>query len=205
MTSHFFTKKSAWIIPLLILAATVILLSRAPSEATIGGGIHIVYIHVAFIWTGMAGLLVAALLGLVVVATNRPAVHGWMATTAWVSLAFFAVGVGTSLIAEQVNWGGIAWREPRTFANLNLLALATILIVGGSLAGRPRIQAGLYLALAVALIWITATTELQLHPAGAVSSSTSGAIQFTFYGLFALCLLAGSWLVWFWHGWQQGR
>ena len=122
-----------------------------------------------------------------------------MATTSWVSLAFFAVGVGTSLIAEQVNWGGIAWREPRTFANLNLLAIATILIVAGSLTGRPRLRAALNLVLAAALVWITATTELQLHPAGAVSSSTSGAIQFTFYGLFILCSGAAGWLVWFWH------
>jgi hypothetical protein len=114
-----------------------------------------------------------------------------------VSLVVFALGVGASLIAEVVNWGGIAWNEPRTAANLNLLALAVIIQVIVSWLHRPRLQGVLHLAVAGAILWTTITTELQLHPSAAVSSSPSNNIRFTFYGLTLCCLLFSAWVIYF--------
>jgi hypothetical protein len=190
-------RRWSWAVLALLLVAWATILTLAPAEATIGTGIRIVYVHVALIWAGLAGLLLNGLLGLVVLLAGSPRGRAWMALVGWVSLALFAAGVGTSLIAEQVNWGGIAWSEPRTAANLNLLALATILQVFGSWLRGPRPAGLVYIILAGAALWITATTELQLHPAGAVAASGSGAIRATFYALAGLSLLVGAWLVWF--------
>jgi hypothetical protein len=175
----------------------ILLILLAPAEATIGDGIRIVAIHVSLIWTGMLGLVLTGIMGLVIVAWPDERLLSWMESTACVSLVVFALGVGASLIAEIINWGGIAWNEPRTAANLNLLALAIIIQVIVSWLRRPRLQGVLHLAVAGAILWTTMTTELQLHPSGAVSSSPSSNIRFTFYGLTFCCLLFSAWVIYF--------
>ncbi len=186
-----------FILPVAILLIGTTLILSAPSEATIGDGIKIVAIHVSLIWTGMVGLVLAGFIGVVIVIWSDSRLSTWMEWVAWVSLVIFALGVGASLIAEIVNWGGIAWNEPRTDANLNLLALAIIIQVIASWLGRSRLQGLLHLVVAVAIVWGTVTTELQLHPSGAVSSSPSGNIRFTFYGLTLCCLLFSTWIIYF--------
>jgi hypothetical protein len=186
---------AAWAFLALLVLAAALLVLLAPAEATIGQGIRIVYIHVALIWTGLLLLLVAGLLGLAVLIAGPGRLAIWMQLVAYTGLGFFAAGVLTSLAAEIVNWGGIAWREPRTAANLNLLAVAVIIGVANTLLPNPRLRGALNLLLAVAAVWITVTTELQLHPANAVGTATSSAIQLTFYGLAALCLLVAACLI----------
>ena len=204
------TRTLTWL-PLAVIAlAAVVILLLAPAEATIGDGIRIVYVHVALIWTGMLVLIFAGALGLIVLFTGRSMQAEWMQVVAWVGLAFFAAGVITSLASEIINWGGIAWREPRTAANLNLLALAVIVQVVNTLlpdnwAFRGRLQGALNIILATVVIWTTMTTEVQLHPANAVGNATSRAIQLTFYSLTLLCLTAAIWLVLFVRGRQRRR
>lgn len=188
---------------ILVVAAAMLLL--APAEATIGEGIRIVYVHVALIWAGMLLLLLAGILGLIVLLGGRPAPAVWMQLFSWAGLGFFAAGVITSLAAEIVNWGGIAWREPRTAANLNLLALAVIVRVVSSWLTRPRVKGLLNVVLALAVIWTTITTELQLHPANAIGDATSQTIQLTFYALFLLSCLAAAWFILYARGQQLVR
>ena len=163
-------------VAILLLATMFILL--APSEAIIGDGLKIVVIHVSLIWTGMLGLVLTGIISMVIIAWQDDRLSSWMECVAWVSLVVFALGVGANLIAEIVNWGGIAWNEPQKAANLNLLALAIIIQVIANWLGRKWLQGVLHPV--VAVVWVTVTTELQLHPSGAVSSSASGNIRFTF-------------------------
>lgn len=185
----------AWVVLAALILAGATLLILAPEEATIGRGIKIVYVHVALIWTGMLGLVVTGALGFALLASGRRPLHRWMTTLGWVSLVMFAAGVGTSLIAEIVNWGGIAWREPRTATNLNLLAFAAIIQIANSWLSRARLEGALNTIVAVAVLWTTITTELQLHPDNPIGSSSSGTIQFAFYGLFLVASLIGVWWV----------
>ncbi len=185
----------SWATPIVLLLAAAIIVLITPAEATIGSGIRIVAIHVALIWAGMLGLILAGILGAYNMMRPRVNLTRLLKSVALVSLIVFALGVGTSLVAEIVNWGGIAWNEPRTRSNLNLLAFALIAqIVAGWLA-HSRVRGLLHLVVAVAIVWSTAVTELQLHPSGAVTSSTSNAIQSAFYSLTLLCLLIGLWFV----------
>ena len=96
-------------------------------------------------------------------------------------------------------WGGIAWQEPRTSANLNLLALVVIVQVVNSWFERRRLAALLNVFVALAVIYMSATTPLQLHPSDPIRTSSSSEIQFAFYGLTLLCLVFSGWLVWFVH------
>jgi uncharacterized membrane protein YeiB len=194
-----FLKKDYLFIPIVIVILAIALLLVAPDEATIGRGIRIVYIHVALIWTGMLGLLVTGALGLILLLFSRDDIQSWMTVVGRVSLVVYAAGVGTSLIAEQVNWGGIAWQEPRTSANLNLLALVVIVQVVNSWLEHRRLGAILNILVATAVIYMSVTTPLQLHPSDPIRTSSSSEIQLAFYGLTLLCLAGAGWLVWFVH------
>jgi hypothetical protein len=140
-------------------------------------------------------LLVAGLLGLLVLPGRPSPLAQWMQIIALVGTTVFAAGVITSLAAEIVNWGGIAWQEPRTAANLNLLAVAVIVQVANSWLANRRLRGVLNLLLAAVVIWTTITTEVQLHPENAVGDATSQTIQLVFYGLTLLSLLAAAWLI----------
>jgi hypothetical protein len=185
---------------LLLLAGllTAVLLLLAPSERTLGEGIRVVYIHVALVWTGMAALYLTGLLGLVVAATGFPGVSRWMQALAWVGFFFYVLSAIVSLIAQEVNWGGISWQEPRTVAMFQILALALIVRVLNSWTGNRRVQGVLNLLVAGALFWSSRTTSLQLHPDDAVGSSTAQDIRFTFFALNALYLFVAAWLALYW-------
>ena len=192
---------------LLVAMGALALVGLAPTERTLGEGIRVVYLHVALIWTGMLGIVLAGVLAVPVLVTGRERLARWMETVAWVALGFYALSGVVSLVAQQVNWGGIAWREPRTSAMLQLLAFFVIIqVVKSWLAGShaqtnrlkaARLKAGLNLLLAGLLIWSNWATPLQLHPQDPIGSSSSQAIRLTFYLLFFLMALAATWLVLF--------
>lgn len=187
-----------------LLTAAAVFLWITPAEQTLGEGLKIVFVHAALIQTGTIGLIVAGLIGVVVLLTAHPALEAWLRTIGGVALAFYAAGVITSMIAAQVNWGGVYLQEPRMAASLNTLALALIVQVlnywldhaGADSRIALRIGGGLSAALAAYLIWSVATAPLVLHPSSPVAQSSSRAIQWSFYGLLAMCLLAAGWVVW---------
>ncbi|MGB3717533.1 MAG: hypothetical protein WA996_24165, partial [Candidatus Promineifilaceae bacterium] len=82
-------------------------------------------------------------------------------------------------------------------ANLNLLALAVIVQIVNSWLENRRLNALLNIFVAFAVIYMSITTPLQLHPSDPIRTSSSTEIQLTFYGLFLLCLAGAGWLVWF--------
>lgn len=185
----------------LLLATTLItaaFLLLAPTERTLGEGIRVVYLHVALVWAGMAALYLAGLAGLAVAVTGRPALARWTEALAWVGFLFYVLSALVSLVAQQVNWGGISWQEPRTVAMLQIVALGLIVRVLNSWLSASRTQGVLNLLVAVVLFWSSRTTTLQLHPENAVGSSTAQAIRLSFFALTALFVLVAAWLTLFW-------
>jgi hypothetical protein len=182
-----------------ILTAAVILILITPPEATLGDGIKIVFIHAALIQTGIVGLVVAGLIGIVVLATAHAEIDRWMRSIAIVAVVFYAAGVITSMIAAKVNWGNVFLQEPRMAASLNTLALALIILILTmwleSLPGGVRITGVLQAGLAVYLIWSILFTPLLLHPRNAIGTSTFPALRWSFYGLLALCVGAAGWAI----------
>jgi hypothetical protein len=182
---------------LVILAG--LLLWLAPNEKTLGAGIKPVYLHVALTWTGLVGLTVSALAGLSLLITARPGLDRWAQTIGWVAFGFFAAGFLLSLLASQMNWGGLAWGEPRNLTALNTLAIGlSVQIVNGwpiPLRGRGLLR----LLPAAGYGLSAAAAPLILHPRNPITTSSSFGIQFAFFGMFAVCLLAASWLVLYLH------
>ncbi len=186
-----------WGILALLLAAMVVVVALAPAEQSLGSGIKVVYVHVALIWTGMALMLVNGLVGLAEVALARPFLARWRQVIGGVALGVFIVGVVVSLWAEQVNWGGVLWREPRNLAVFNVTAVAIIVQVLASWLPKWRWRGLFATGLAAYLLWEIPRTPLVMHPSDPVRTSNSMGIQATFYSLFVLCLGTAVWLIWY--------
>jgi hypothetical protein len=181
----------------LVLALGAALVLLAPTERTLGTGIRVIYVHVALIWTGMLGLIQAGVIGLIVLLWRQQRLVPWLMAVGKVAVGFYALSAVVSMVAQEVNWGAISWREPRTVAMLQMLALAVIVLVLASWVKDVRLRGFLFVVLALAIVWSWQVTPLQLHPRDPVGTSSSPAIRLTFYGLFGLCALVATWLVFF--------
>jgi hypothetical protein len=180
---------------LLILAAIIgamaLWIVQAPPERVLGNGIRLVYLHVAATWAGLVGIYVAGVLGLALLPRERVRVEEWASASGWVGVGFFAAGLVLSLLAAQVNWGGILWQEPRVGASIGVVALGILVQLATSTRLRARWKGLLWMLLAGSTVWSLQAAELFFHPAEPVRSSPSLTIKASFYGIFALTLAAG--------------
>lgn len=179
---------------LLIVGTLIVWL--APEEQTLGQGIRSVYIHVALTWVGMVGLALAGLLGLALILWASGKLAAWMRAVGWVGLAFYAAGLGMSVLASSVNWGNVFWQEPRMRSASSILAAALIVQVLIGWLSWQRLRGLLSLSLMILLGWSTLAAPLVLHPRNAVGSSTSTAIRLTFLVLSLLFGSAAAWITW---------
>ena len=185
--------RNLWLPPLVLIAIGAVILFFAPAEKTMGGGIKPVYVHVAFSWAGMVGVLLGGALGVWVLATDSPRWHDWMETIAWVGVIWFLLGVIISFAAAKANWGAILLTEPRTAAGLQFSAIALIAkTLAGWLPWR-RLRAAVNVALVGVLWLLTFSAPLILHPRDPIRTATSAGIQITFAAMFVVVLLLGVW------------
>ena len=178
-----------------IVLLGLLLVWRAPDEQTLGTGIRSVYVHVAFTWTGMLGLVISGLFGLLAIFLDKPSLQEWSNSIAWLALASFLFGFVMSIAAAAVNWGAIFWQEPRTNSALQILAIGLIVQLINSWPVSHRLKGILSFLLACFVIWSVFSASLVLHPGNAASTSPASAIRLTFLALFILCSLAASWII----------
>ena len=175
---------------------TAVLLLIAPEEATLGAGIRSVYVHVALIWVGLAGFVVAGLLGIGLLISGYEPLYPWLRTIGWIGVGFFAAGLAMSAVSSKVNWGAVFWQEPRMRSSSTSLAIAVIVMVTMGWFPWLRLRGAMVTAVPIIFYWLTARTELVLHPGNPILTSDSTGIQATFLGLFVLVGLAAALLVW---------
>lgn len=192
------TKLYTSLFPVLLFAAGALALWLSPAEAQLGAGVKYVYVHATLIWAGMAGLALAGLAGIVIAVNGRLTWAAWTQTLTWIALAFYAAGLSMSMLAAEVNWGGMFWQEPRTRTALQVLTLALIVQVLGSWHIWHRLVGALRAGLVLFLAWTSLATPLFLHPPNAIRNSTSTAIQLSTLLLFGLWCLLGAWIMWRW-------
>jgi hypothetical protein len=182
------------LVVLMIVAALVVWM--APPEKTMGYGIRPVYVHVALIWTGMAGLAVTAVIGLGLAWHGRVNWGAWLDTVGWVTLGFLAASFLASLSAQLSNWNGIFWDEPRSQAAGRAIAVWAVILIAGRWLHWPRLRG---LAAGVAgplLIASMHFSPLVLHPGDPITMADSQGIQVSFILLGVLSLAAGIAVVW---------
>ena len=184
----------AWV-PLALATLGALLVWLAPAERSLGDGIRWVYVHVGLVWAGTVALGAAGLVGVALLATGRAALASWVQAAWRAGLAAFALGVGFSMIAARVNWGGVFLAEPRMAASLRFLALAAIAQVVATWLARPRATGLLAAATLALLVWDVGGAELVMHPRDPVRTATSAAIQWTFALAFAVAAALTAWTI----------
>jgi len=172
------------------------LLILAPEESTLGQGIKTVYVHVALTWTGMAGFVVAGLLGLAVLVTGSRRFAAWMQTLGWVAFGFYVAGIAMSALASKVNWGNVFWQEPRFMAAFNGLAVAVIILSANVWIPWLRLRGALQAVLPLIIFWLTYSAPLLLHPRNPIFTSDSLGIKLAFGGMFVLTAGLAVWVAW---------
>ena len=176
--------------------AAALILWLSPTEQTLGQGIKWVYIHLAFIWTAMLGMLVVGILSLIQVFSSRAAWRRWGDATGWATLGTLVLALIGSLVVMQVNWGGISWDEPRTQSLLRTLAIWVLVQFAGPWISNRRVRGLLTVVLvAVALIPMR-YGPLVIHPQNPLGMSSSNAIRLASVAVFGVVLVACASVTW---------
>lgn len=179
----------------LLLVVGLVLWTLTPGERQLGDGVKVVLVHVSLVWVGSIGMIVSGACALGGLAGSLRAT-GWAGRSGRLGGLFYAGGIGMSMIAAVINWGGIHWAEPRLRASFRFLAIAAIVHAGLGLlaANRPKVRAGVLLVLTAFFAWTLLAPQLQMHPGRAIKNAQAPAIKAAFgcwvalMGAFAISL-----------------
>ena len=175
----------------LVLIGVIIALFTAfgPLEKTLGVNVRLVYLHGAWVWAALAGIMVGGLYGLAGLLTQNRGLHAWSRARARTGLLMWLLFLPQSLFVMQANWNGLFLDEPRFRIPLNLAIVGLLLQIG--LAFFP---AGAWTSLgnlgfAAVVLWGMSGLQTVLHPESPIFSSDARGIQIFFFGLVVLLLL----------------
>jgi len=198
-SSHHHKSLNIWLI---LLAGCLLLTGLAawltPLEKTLDSHLRLVYLHGAWVWTGIIAFSAAALTGFLALILHRDTLHSLSRALGWTGLAFWLTYLPLSLVVMQVNWNGFFFAEPRwkvpfTFAVIGVLLQAGLLIIN-----IDRVTSLANTLYAPALLFNLANMESVMHPENPVFSSTSGSLHLIFIILLFTTLLAATALTGCW-------
>lgn len=115
-----------WLLPLLTPVAILILLFLLPPERILGDVIKLVLLHGALVRAGLIAFAVAGVLGLFCLFSPNPQWTRWCLALQVTALLLWVGNMLSSSIATRLAWGEwIAWGEPRVWATIHVLWLAS--------------------------------------------------------------------------------
>jgi hypothetical protein len=162
----------------------------APAEQVLGADARLVYLHGAWVWIALAGILASALVGLVGLILKRDQLHTWSRALGRAGLLFWVTFLPLSLVVMQTSWNGLFLAEPRWRLSISF-ALAGLALQAGISLLQPVWASWTNLGFAVLLLWILQGTENVMHPAAPILNSHSLGIQVSFALMLLLLAFAG--------------
>jgi hypothetical protein len=184
-----FIRRLVWMSLTLILVGVVTLLS--PLEKTLGTNVRLVYLHGAWVWTGMVIFALSGISGLLGLLIRRRGWSGWSQVMARTGMVFWLTNLPMSLLIMQINWGGFFLEEPRWQIPLNFALVGIMLQVGAALINRPVLTSALNVIFGIGLWWSLLNVRSVLHPDSPIFGSGSTRVQLFFGGLVVLSLIFG--------------
>ncbi|MBN1667516.1 MAG: hypothetical protein JW862_10525 [Anaerolineales bacterium] len=188
-------KKHPLVWSTLFVLLAIVFAWLSPLEQTLGSKARFVYFHGAWVWVGILGFILAAILGAAGLITRHSPIQQWSRAWGRTSLFFWLLFLPMSLYAMQANWGGLYLDEPRWQIPLNLAIIGLLLQVG--LAFFPLVWSAVgNLLFGLYFIWSMWGTQAVLHPDSPIFNAEAGSIQIFYIGMVFILLLAA---------WQQAR
>lgn len=172
---------------LLMLVATYMVFFYAPMEAVMGNVQRVFYFHVAAGWVGMLGFLVAAIAGIVYLATARPKWDIVGLSAVEIGMVFAFINVVTGAIWARPIWNTWWTWDPRlTTATIMLLIYAAYLMLRSGIDDpNRRARFGAVYAIigfiSVPLTFFSARLFRTIHPVviGTNQPGSTGAFDMT--------------------------
>jgi len=197
--------KHAWVWFAITLLAIGIFTAFGPAEHSLGTHIRIVYLHGAWVWASLAAFLASGIFGGLGLLLQRTNFHGWSGAFGRTGLIFWIGYLPLSLLAMQSNWNGLFLAEPRWRLALAFSISGILLQIGLSLADRPALTSALNLGYLIALMLALGQTPNVMHPDSPILNSNAWRIQFYFFGLVMLTLLAVWQMARWWYKGEPNR
>ena len=177
-----------WLWLLLTLAAIALFTAFSPLEKTLGVNVRIVYLHGAWVWAALAGLLLAGLVGLLGLLLRRKALHAWSLALGRTGLLMWVLFLPQSLVVMQANWNGLFLDEPRFRVPLNLAIVGVLLQIGLAFFPVGRWTSLGNLIYSAAVMVVMSSMQTVLHPQSPIFTSGEWQIQLFFMALLILLL-----------------
>jgi hypothetical protein len=161
----------------------------SPLEKTLGVNARLVYLHGAWVWAALGGILLAGLVGLAGLLLRKVSLHLWSRAIGRAGLLMWVLFLPQSLLVMQVNWNGLFLDEPRFRIPFNLAIVGLLLQVGLSF-----FPAGVWTSLGnllfgVIVVIAMSSAQAVLHPEAPIFSPGAGLIRLFFFGLLILLLV----------------
>ena len=178
-----------WIWLLLTLIVIAVFTAFSPLEKTLGVNVRIVYLHGAWVWAALAGLLAAGLVGLLGLLLRHKTLHAWALALGRTGLLMWILFLPQSLYVMQANWNGLFLDEPRFRVPLNLAIVGLLLQVGLTFFPVGKWTSLGNLVYSAAVLVMMSSMQAVLHPQSPVFTSGEWRILFFFLALVILLLL----------------
>ncbi len=192
------TNQNFVVLILSLLLLTIAIAFLTPVEKSLGNNLRLIYLHGAWVWTGILTFSAAGVFGLAALLLHRKSLHNWSRSLAWSGLCFWVTYLPMSLAVMKINWNGFyfdepRWRVPFTFAIIGLLLQTGLLLIN-----IPWSNSLANLVFAAAMILNMTRMESVLHPESPVFTSESNGIKWIFILLLATTLLLSGLLSFAW-------
>jgi hypothetical protein len=184
-----YTPLLGFFVTLVIIAGITLL---GPSEKSLGPNVRVVYLHGAWVWTGLIAFVAAAAAGLGGLILHREVLHRWSRAIGRTGLIFWISYLPISMWAMQTNWNGLFLAEPRWRLALVFAIGGLLLQIGLTLVEEPAWTSAANLVYCVALFLALQNIEDVMHPRSPILSSDAWRIQLFFAGLLLLTVLAAA-------------
>jgi hypothetical protein len=183
---------------IVLFGFTIAITFLTPLERTLGGNLRLIYLHGAWVWTGIVTFCASGIIGFLALLLRNQSLHSWSRATGWTGLCFWVTYLPMSMAVMQINWNGLFFDEPRwkvpfTFAVIGILLQAGLLLIN-----TPRVTSLANIGFASALMFNLLKMESVLHPDSPVFSSGSSGIKWIFILLFTSTIIMSGVLSYLW-------
>jgi hypothetical protein len=180
-----------FIVPSLIILATLIVVVTllAPTDRVLGEATRMVYVHGAIIRVVLGVFLLSGALGLIYLFAKRAALVEWSQIVLETSLLLWLPYLVSATIATLQTWGAIAWFEPRWLVTMQISVIAPVAYAVTRMVKKPIVTAALNASVAAAILLLTRSAGLVLHPIDPIASSGNSGIIGSYLLLLGLCAL----------------
>jgi len=191
-------RRNLVILLVILLFLAVAIATLTPLEKTLGVNLRLVYLHGAWVWTGIITFFFSAITGLAALFTRKNILHNLSRTSGWSGMCFWLTYLPMSLAVMKINWNGFFFDEPRWKIPFTFAVIGLMLQFGLYLVNTNWITSLSNFIYGSALIFNLVNMDSVLHPGSPVFSSESSEIKLVFTLLFAVTMLISMILTLIW-------